>query len=366
MTIAPLEGPQGPTPPAPTPTLAIVIVNFNSWPDCELLVEAMAAALSRSDGRCELILVDNASDDPPPPGLRGRPGIRVLLRPDNAGFAAGVNTAWRESAARWLLLLNPDTLAEPDLPAKIVARIDAYEARPGGPPGIVGFALSNEDGTRQHSVGSFPTLFGCLREACTPRSRRKYWSLDRTRPGPVPWVTGACLLVQGSVLEQLGGMDDDFFLYHEEVALCRSASDRGWSVEFDEAITLKHLHPLQSRGVSPVLRVVTRHSKLLYFFKFRPRWEALVLARVIDCEARLRQAACRWLGRSAEANAWMAVGWIARTLDADRGLRGVDVRRFAERTVRGRSPGIRSRTPRGGRDSRRIGPIRLDDRPRSR
>jgi GT2 family glycosyltransferase len=172
--------------------------------------------------------------------------------------------------------------------------------------------------------------------------------------------------VRASVLEQLGGMDEDFFLYHEEVALCRSARDRGWAVEFDDAITLGHLHPLQSRAVSPVLRVVTRHSKLLYFYKFRPRWEALMLARVIACEAQLRQASCRLLGRSADANAWMAVGWIARTLDSGRGLRGVDVRRFAERTVRGSTPASRSRPRRKGRDSRRERPIRLDARNGSR
>ncbi|WP_152050703.1 glycosyltransferase [Tautonia marina] len=362
MTIAPLEGPQCPTP----PTLAIVIVNFNSWPDCERLVEAMAAALTRIDGGCELILVDNASDAPPPSGVTGRSGIRVLLSPDNAGFAAGVNTAWRQTAARWLLLLNPDTFADSDLPSKILDRIASYEARAEGPPGIVGFALSNEDGSRQHSVGSFPTLAGCLLEVCTPRSRRKYWSLSRTRPGPVPWVTGACLLVQTVVLDQFGGMDEDFFLYHEEVALCRSARDRGWSVEFDDSITLGHLRPLQSRAISPVLRIVTRHSKLLYFLKFRPRWEARILGWVIACEARFRRLVCRMAGRTDDANAWNAVEWVARTLDSDRGLRGVEVRRFAERSILGASPAVRTVPRRRPRDSYRRRPIRLDDRNRSR
>ncbi|WP_169973316.1 glycosyltransferase [Tautonia rosea] len=362
MTIATLEGPQCPTP----PTLAIVIVNFNSWPDCERLVEAMASSLERIDGRCELILVDNASETPPPSHFENRSGIQIILCPDNAGFAAGVNTAWRRTTARWLLLLNPDTFADADFPEKILHRIAFYEARTEGPPGLVGFALSNEDGTRQHSVGSFPTLAGCLREVWTPRSRRKYWSLGRTRPGPVPWVTGACLLVQASVMEQIGGMDEDFFLYHEEVALCRLARDRGWTVEFDDSITLGHLRPLQSRRVNPVLRVVTRHSKLLYFLKFRPRWEARILAWVITFEAHVRHAWCRWIGQTEDANAWRAVGSIARTLGSDRGLRGIEVRRFAEQSVRDTAPGCRMGSRRRLKGSRGDRPIRLDARKRSR
>jgi GT2 family glycosyltransferase len=343
MTIAPLEGPQCPTP----PTLAIVIVNFNSWPDCERLVGVMAAALGRIDGRCEVILVDNASDAPPPSGLQGRSGIRVLLRPDNAGFATGVNTAWRQTAARWLLLLNPDTLADADLPGKILARIDAYEARPSGPPGIVGFALSNEDGTRQHSVGSFPTLLGCLREAITPRSRRKYWPLARTRPGPVPWVTGACMLVRSEMLEQLGGMDEEFFLYHEEVALCRSARDLGWEVAFDDSVEVAHLRPLQSRPVSPRLRVVTRHSKLLYFLKHRPSWEFAILARIVLVESRLRRLFSSIAGRRDESRAWAAVDRLARELGPEEGPRGGGVLELADRFLSGVEIGM-DRGPRPG------------------
>lgn len=324
------------------PTLAIVIVNFNSWPDTERLLESLADPDPTSGDRVQIMVVDNASADPPPDGLANCSGVRLVLLPDNAGFAAGVNTAWRASTARWLLLINPDMRVEPGFLPAILDRIDCLERRQEGSPGLVGFALRNEDGSPQPSVGSFPTLAGCLRELGTPRSRRKYWSLRRTKPGPVPWVTGACLLVNSAAMTDVGGMDEDFFLYHEEVALCRSARDRGWSVEFDDSVAPRHLKPLQSRAISPALRVVTRHSKLLYFLKFRPRWEFLALARIISVEARLRRLLCRIGGKTAEANAWAGVDRIARTLDEDHGPRGVEVRRFAERAVgkAGRVSGI--------------------------
>lgn len=338
------------------PTLAIVIVNFNSWPDSERLIESLPVPDPSLSDRVEIIVVDNASAAPPPDTLVDRSGVRLVLLPDNAGFAAGVNTAWRVSDARWLLLINPDVVADPGFVPAILDRIDRLEQRPGGPPGLVGFALRNEDGSPQPSVGSFPTLAGCLRELGTPRTRRKYWPLRRTKPGPVPWVTGACLLVHSSAMADVGGMDEDFFLYHEEVALCRSARDLGWSVEFDDSVAPRHLKPLQSRAISPLLRVVTRHSKLLYFLKFRPRWEFLALSWIISVEARLRLLHCRVVGKWAEANAWAGIDRIARTLDVDHGPRGIEVHRFAERAIRN----IRNGPAVGLGPAHRRSSIRLD------
>lgn len=351
------------------PDLAIVIVNFNSWADTARLVGSLSGELATLGGRCEVVVVDNASDDPPPPGIDARSGIRVVFRPDNGGFAAGVNTGWRSTPARWLLLLNPDVVAGPGLLGRVLGRIEAMERGPGeGPaPGIVGFGLRNEDGSRQHSVGAFPTLWGCVRESFRPRSRRKYWPLSRTGPGPVPWVTGACMLVRSEVLGQLGGMDEEFFLYHEEVSLCRSARDAGWGVAFDDGAEVAHLRPLQSREVSPKLRVVTRHSKLLYFLKHRPRWEFAALSRIVAVEAVLRGMAAGIGGREAESRAWSAVGRIARELGPGRGPRGVRVLEIADRAVAGVGPGpVRGPTPgrRGARAEDRSIPLDLPARSR--
>src|SRR5262249_60291021 len=124
--------------------------------------------------------------------------------------------------------LHPDIEVAPGFLRGVFARLHHHEARPEGPPGIVGFGLHNPDGSPQGSVGAFPSLARSIREQFRPRSRRKYrpgWNL---RAGRVDWVTGACMLVSATLMRDVGGMDEDFFLYHEEVALCRTARALGW------------------------------------------------------------------------------------------------------------------------------------------
>ncbi len=324
----------------PGSDLTILLVNFNGWSDVDRLVRSLATAPEIAKGRCEVIVVDNASDDPPPEGWDRPdpfPGVRLIVRANNGGFAVGVNTAWRGSRSPWLLLLNPDVEAGPELVGAVLQRIERLEARCDSevPPGVVGFGLLNRDGTRQPSVGVFPSLARVLREVLIPRNRRKYQADWRVRPGPVPWVTGACMLVRADLLKQLGGMDEAFFLYHEEVALCKAAWNLGWSVEFDPSVEVVHLHPLQSRTMSPKLRVITRHSKLLYFRKHLPRWQFECLLRIVAVEAALRGTWARLRSQSAEAGAWRAVGQLASNFRRGADIRGTEVLKLAEAAVGG-------------------------------
>src|SRR5262249_9753179 len=145
------------------------------------------------------------------------PGLRLIARPENGGFAAGVNTGWHVARSPWLLVLNPDVAVARGFLAQVFERLERYDSESTGPYGIVGFCPRNPDSSPQGSVGRFPTLAGTIREQFIPRSRRKYQSAWRIRSGPVDWVTGACMLLSASMLADVGGMDDDFFLYYEEV-----------------------------------------------------------------------------------------------------------------------------------------------------
>ncbi|HWE40433.1 MAG TPA: glycosyltransferase family 2 protein [Isosphaeraceae bacterium] len=337
--------------------MAIVIVNFEGWPDVGRLVAALAAAPEVAEGRCELVVVDNGSTGPiPEVFLDPMPGVRLVALDSNGGFAAGVNAGWRASAAPWLLLLNPDVVAGPELVGRVLARLDAFEGRAEGPPAVVGFGLRNADGTRQGSVGAPPSLARCLWEPLIPRTRRKYQPAWRTRPGPVPWVTGACALVRAEVLERLGGMDDEFFLYYEEVALCRSARRLGGSVEYDPGVEVVHLRPLQGRRPSPALRIITRHSKLLYFRKHLPRREFLGLSWLVAAEARARGAWAAVLGRADEARAWRAIGALAASMRRGQGPRGREVLEFAESALSPPAAGPGRQPPRRGPRQRRPSP----------
>ncbi len=313
------------------PRLTVVIVNYDGWPDVSRLVATLADTPEVRSGTCDVVVVDNASRCPAPADLASPPpGVRLILRPDNGGFAVGVNEGWRASRSPWLLLLNPDVQVDDGFLRAIVDRIADHEGRPNGPPGVVGFALRNPDGSRQPSVGVAPGLVRSLLGQFIPRSRRKYQADWRVKPGPVPWVTGACLLVDSDLMRRVGGMDEEFFLYYEEVALCHSARRLGRRVEFDDSVSVVHLRPLQDRPISAKMRVIVRHAKLLYFRKHLPRWQFRTLCRVVACEAAFRGRIARWRGDVAEIGSWRAIGLIVRSLRRGDRIAGRDVLALAE------------------------------------
>jgi GT2 family glycosyltransferase len=325
--------------------LTVVIVNYNSWPDVRRLVATLAATTEVGAGDAEVVVVDNDSTGPIPTeflaagtGARSTSGVRLVVRDDNGGFAAGVNDGWRAARGPWLLVLNPDVVVSDRWLGEVVARVRRFESDPATAPGIVGFGLINPDGSRQPSVGAFPSLARTLWEQLIPRPRRKYQADWRTRPGPVSWVTGACVLVNTRLLAVLGGMDEDFFLYYEEVALCRAAHRRGWRVEFDPSVAVTHLCPLQNRALSPKMRVITRHSKLLYFRKHLPPWQFHGLSWIVTLEATIRGKWSSFTRRAEDARSWRTIRAVARDFRAGNVLRGPDVRTLAESVLRPSPP----------------------------
>ena len=184
----------------------------------------------------------------------------------------------------------------------------------------MGFALKNPDGSPQPSIGAEVGLLSGLARQVLPRSRRSY--RRSRRPGPAPWLTGACLLVDDSVMRAIGGMDEDFFLYYEEVALCRSARGLGRRVEYDAGVEVVHLRPLQNRAISPRMRVIVRHAKLMFFRKHQPRWQFLALSQIVAIEAKLRS---RWSREATERSAWRAIRKMSRQMRNGEGPRGREV-----------------------------------------
>jgi hypothetical protein len=313
------------------PRLTVIIVNHESWSDVLELTGALEAQPELSSGCAQIVVVDNASRGELPQALSvHRVGQRVIFRPDNGGFAAGVNAGWQVAQSPWLLVLNPDVEVASGFLGQVFERLDRYDANSDGPPGIVGFGLRNPDGSPQGSVGIFPNLARTIREQFIPRERRKYQPDWRIRWGPVDWVTGACMLVNSAMIDELQGMDEDFFLYHEEVAFCREARRMGWRVEFDPSVTVVHRHPLQNRPISPMMRVITRHSKLLYFLKHLPRWQFESLAAIVWAEALIKGLWSKLLRSREDARAWGTIAAITRGLRTGRGPRGTEVLALAQ------------------------------------
>jgi GT2 family glycosyltransferase len=147
----------------------------------------------------------------------------------------------------------------------------------------------------------------------------------------VPWVTGCCLLVRRDCLQELGGFDEDFFLYYEDVDLCRRARARGWSVWYEPEVAVVHHRPLHRRRVPAALRVLTRHALLTYARKHWEGWQLRALACVVRAEAWLRGTWARWRDDRESARLFGELGGIAASLAARQPMAA---RRRLQRVVR--------------------------------
>ncbi|NIS85449.1 MAG: glycosyltransferase family 2 protein, partial [Nitrospinaceae bacterium] len=216
--------------------VSIVLVNyFSSGPLRECLNSLPEAV---RDLECETIVVDNSPEDPALAALAGRvPGLRILSNPVNRGFARACNQGAAEARGTALLFLNPDTI----LADQSVKRMWNYlQAHPDA--GALGPRVLNPDGSLQHSCRRFPTLGAglfnrySLLSRVFPRNpvtaRYLMTDFDHKTTRDVDWVSGCCLMVSRKAFETAGGFDERFFLFNEDVDLCRTLNHRGFRVVY--------------------------------------------------------------------------------------------------------------------------------------
>jgi N-acetylglucosaminyl-diphospho-decaprenol L-rhamnosyltransferase len=287
----------------PVPALTVVIVNFCQWRNTARLVGQLRRSVALRTGAADVVVVDNHSPFHPVVRKLGkRHGVTVRRFGRNLGFARAVNRAVTEPAAKgprprraaaapasdWVLLLNPDVTVEDGFLDDVVTAVGKLAAvEPAA--GVVGFRLRNRDGSSQASSGPFPTLLRTLAGLFLPRSRRKCTHRPEPTRQPVDWVTGGCLLVRRECFRRLGGLDESFFLYYEDVDFCRRAAAAGWGVWFDPSLEVTHHWPLHARPVPAPLRLMTRHALLAYARKHWSGWRARLMSAVVWSEAALRQ-----------------------------------------------------------------------------
>ena len=323
--------------PLDAPLLSVVVVNYHQWRDTAYLVRQLRAEQCLRGGAAEVVVVDNFSDPHPAAAqLRRLSGVSLRRWRRNRGFARAVNEGARLSRGDWVLLLNPDVTLSPGFLDEALARAGRLADEPD--VGVVGFGLRNPDGSRQLSTGPFPTLAGTLARLLLPRHRRKY--SEPPPSGRVDWATGCCLMVRRQCWDDLGGLDPAFFLYYEDVDLCRRARAAGWSVRHEPRLWVVHHRPLHGRRVPPHLRLITRHALLTYASKHWPRWQQRLLAGIVRTEARLRGALAGGRGNPSAEAVYAELAELAAELAAGRS--GAAARRLV-RVIR-RQEGQRAST----------------------
>lgn len=293
-------------------SLAAIIVNHQRGDDVRAQLLAHVNDSPERFARTQWIVLHNSSDPSPRVDDIG-PAVEVHVRP-NHGYGSAINQAAELTDARYLLLLNADLYPAPGFLELLHERIDDIEFETADRIGIIGFRLTNADGTPQGSVGKFPTLWRLVTGLLRSRAARKYIPVPRDRPTEVPWVTGACVLVRRECFDALGGFDTRFFMYYEDVDLCRRAWQTDWKVFFDPAPACQHFFPYHGRRLDHRMVYQARGGMLYYFWKHRPRFEFYLADLLVMAECTWRS----WTTRSAlDQERWTTIRRMAWQLLAN-------------------------------------------------
>ena len=267
--------------------ISIIIVNWN----VRDLLDKCLASVYRSAAHLpvgvftEIIVVDSASADGSVEMVREKyPAVRLLAQTENLGFTRGNNLGLAQAKASYLFLLNPDTeldeRALPDMLEYMTRHTDA---------GILGPHTLNTDGSHQSTRRRFPTLTTGLFEsawlsAYAPLSiETNYRMLDADDRDilEVDWVQGSAMMVRTEVYEAVGGLDEGFVMYAEEMDWCKRAKAAGWKVVYHGRAFIKHHGGKSSEQAAAFKQIHFHTSKLRYFRKHHGYLHYLILRGTI-------------------------------------------------------------------------------------
>jgi N-acetylglucosaminyl-diphospho-decaprenol L-rhamnosyltransferase len=260
-----------------TMDLSIIIVNWNTR---DLLADCLdSIAQTAGDLNVEVIVVDNASSDGSPAMLRQQfPQVHLIENRENVGFARANNQVIEQCRARYALLLNSDALLSANAAQTM---LDLAEARPQA--GIVGARLLNQDGSFQASHTPFPNLWQeFLILSGVGRMLYGPWypsrgPEDNRGPQRVDYVEGACMLIRREAFEDVGRLDEGYFMYAEEVDLCYAMREKGWQVWYQPTAKVIHIGSGSSRNRRPQREADLYRSRVRFFRKYYGKKAAWLL-----------------------------------------------------------------------------------------
>jgi len=283
---------------------SIIIVSFNTR---VVLRECLESVLRESAGlRVEILIVDNHSSDGSPEMVESEfPQVRLIRSDVNLGFGAANNVALEQARGKYFVLLNSDAFFEPNALKLAIKHMDET---PGC--GLGGGLLVGRDGAWQPSARTFHSVPGDLivmtgLAAKFPKSKLfgdfdRTWA-DRNEAASVDWVPGAFSIIRPEAIRKVGSFDPTFFLYYEEVDLCRRIKSAGYSIWYWPDVVIVHIGGESSRQLkslefsSQAAQVVLwrMRSTLLYYRKHHgwqawlAKWVETTMARITVMRNRL-------------------------------------------------------------------------------
>lgn len=261
----------------PTPDISIIILSWN----VRDLLRACLSSLPLADPSIEIIVVDAGSADGSADMVRAEfPTVQVLARSENLGYSRGNNLGLAMARGRYLFVLNPDTVVQAGSLPAMLAHMDAHPQ-----VGVLGPQLVFADGRVQSTRRRFPTLITGIFEStwlqplAPKRVLDHYYASDlpATEAHPVDWLVGAALFVRREAYQQVGGLDEGFFMYSEELDWLRRMWAAGWQCVYFPAVQVVHYEAQSSAQVPAATHIRFNASKVRYFRKYHGRLAAALL-----------------------------------------------------------------------------------------
>ena len=259
--------------------LSIIIV---SWNVRDLLRDCLRSVADNAHGlQLQVIVVDSHSADDTADVVRDEfSWVELIACDENVGFPRGNNIGLQRATGRYILLLNPDTVVLGTALLDMVAYLDAHPT-----VGVIGPQLRYPDGAIQSSRRRFPSLLTGFFESTwldtlAPAGLlADYYVLDRPDDAisAVDWVMGACLMTRKPIVDAVGGMDEDYFMYSEEIDWCRRIKMHGWDVVYLPIAKIVHYEGKSSEQAVTHRHVNFNRAKLRYFYKYHGMSAGLAL-----------------------------------------------------------------------------------------
>ncbi len=266
---------------SPNPSLSIIIVTFNPGDLVFNCLESVQAGNSELD--VEIIVVDNASSDGALDQVKARfDGVKIIARTKNLGFAVGSNQGLSIARGEYLLLLNPDVIVQPDTFTTMIRYMASHPDA-----GIIGPRIYDEQG--RVALTAYPTyapgmilwqylgLDRVFRHIVYGRYRKQ--CQKATEAFSVETVQGSCFMLRRQVYQQIGGLDESFFLFCEEPDFCERARSRGWKVFYVPDAQITHYESSTVSRYTPA-RVRSYHLSPLIYFRKRSRHGAVLALKL--------------------------------------------------------------------------------------
>ncbi|GAB6162756.1 hypothetical protein JCM12298_19160 [Desulfothermus naphthae] len=249
----------------------LVSIIYVNWNCCKDILNSMESVYNECHGfDYEIIVVDNDSEENIDP-LR-QSNIILIENSKNIGFGGGCNIGAKVAKGDYLVFLNPDTILQGNT---IGCLINFLRANPY--VGAVGPTVVDRDGNIDFSAGrAFPSIFNEFLEHSTltfkfPKNSiigRPYYSTwDHCSTRPVDTLIGACMALPFSVFHEIGGFDENFFLYYEEVDLCHRIWESGYPVYYVHSCKVKHLGKTSTiKYFKTMDAIILQHLKSVYYY----------------------------------------------------------------------------------------------------